>query len=121
MAEVARQAEHRGQLRDRLLLHLRRGGAAVERVVVGVQQHGRRVRRPRDRHGRLEHLPGVVRVRIGVHVLQPIGELVQGRALGVAAGVVVLEQRAERQQGGGALAQAGVLALQLLELLALAS
>ena len=41
VAEVLAEAEHRRQLGDDLLLHLRGGRPTVEGVVVGVDQHGR--------------------------------------------------------------------------------
>ncbi len=75
VAEVGVQAEHRGQRGDGLLLHLAGRGAAVQRVVVRVDEHRGEV----PGHGggvrRLEHLPGVARVEERVVVPQPPGEL----------------------------------------------
>jgi hypothetical protein len=59
-----------------LLLHLARWPAAVERVVVRVDQHRGQVAGHRDRVRRLEHLAGVVRVEVRVVPgPQAIGEL----------------------------------------------
>ena len=65
-------AEHRGDRGDRLLFQRRGGRAAVERVVVGVQQHRGRVGGPGHRVRRLEHLPDVVRLAVGVGVGEPL-------------------------------------------------
>ena len=96
--EVLRQREHLGDLRDRLALHLGRRGAAVEGVVVRVEQHRRRVGRPRDRRRRLEHLAGVARVGVRIGVAEPLGQLGERRALVVGRLVPVLQRGAERQQ-----------------------
>ena len=66
-----------GDLADRLNLHLRAGPAAVARVVVGVDRHGQRIGRPRQRMRRLEHLPGIERMEIGVVVAQPVRRRLQ--------------------------------------------
>jgi len=78
VAQVGAEAERRRQVGDDLLLHLRRDLAAVERVVVRVDEHRGDVTRHRDRVRRLQHLPGVVRVEIRVVVAHPLGELGEG-------------------------------------------
>ena len=79
MAEKIRPAEDRGDFADSLNLHLRAGPATVASVVVGVDRHGQRVSSPRQRMGRLEHLPGIERVKEGVVVAQPERDLFQNR------------------------------------------
>ena len=73
----AAQPEHLGQLRHDLLLHLGRGRAAVQGVVVRVDQHRGQVPGHRGRVRRLEHLPGIGRVEERVVVPQPPGELAE--------------------------------------------
>ena len=68
------QAEHHAQLLDDLDLERARARAAVERVVVGVDEHRRQVAGHRDRVRRLEHLAGVARVEEGVVVGHPLAE-----------------------------------------------
>ena len=63
--------------RDGLNLHLRAGPAAVARVVVGIDRHGQRIGCPRHRMRRLEHLPGIERMKVGIVVAQPVRDLVQ--------------------------------------------
>ncbi len=92
-------AEHRGQPRDDLALHLRRRRPAVERVVVGVDEHRRQL--PGDRRGvrRLEHLPGVAGMEEGVVVAQPLRQLRERRLhplLGDVERGVRLERRVLR-------------------------
>ena len=79
VAEVAGQPEHPGQLGGDLAFH--RGGrrAAVQGMVVGVDQHRGEVAGHRGRVRGLEHLPGVARVEERVIVRQPAGELREGR------------------------------------------
>ena len=55
-----------------LLLHRRGGPAAVEGVVVRVEEHRQRVGEPGDRMRRLEHLPDIERMMIRVVVLQSL-------------------------------------------------
>jgi hypothetical protein len=98
VAEMLREAEHGGELRDRLLLHLGGRRPPVERVVVRVEQHRGRVGRPGDRGGRLEHLPGIARIGVRVRVVEPPGQFRERRAFGVGRVVGVLGHRAERQQ-----------------------
>ncbi len=50
---------------------------AVERVVVRVEPHGERVREPRHRVRRLEHLAGVERMEVRVVVLEPRRDLLE--------------------------------------------
>ncbi len=77
VAEVRVVAEHRGELRDGLPLHRRGGGAAVQRVVVRVDQHGGEVADHGGGVRGLEHLARVARVEEGVVVLQSPGELLE--------------------------------------------
>ena len=81
MPERLAVAEHRGDRRDRLALHLGGRRPAVERVVVRVQQHRRGVGRPGQRMRRLEHLPDVVRLAVGVGVGEALGERGERRRL----------------------------------------
>ncbi len=78
VAQVRGQAEHIGQLRHGLLLHPRGGRPAVQRVVVGVDQHRREVADDGRRMRRLEHLPGIGRVEERVVLAQPLGEDAEG-------------------------------------------
>ncbi len=64
-------AEHGGDLADCLDLHLGAGPSAVARMVVGVDVHGQRVGRARQRVRRLQHLPGVEGMEVGIVVAQP--------------------------------------------------
>jgi hypothetical protein len=75
VAQVLGQAEHRGQLRHDLLLHPGGGGPAVERVIVGVDQHRADVADDRGRVRRLEHLPRVPGMEERVVVSQPLVQL----------------------------------------------
>ena len=70
--------EHVGKLGDDLLLHLRGGRPAVQRVVVRVDEHGGDVPDHRDRVRWLEHLPGVAGVEERVILAQPAGQLGEG-------------------------------------------
>ena len=69
-------------------------GPAVERVVVGVDEHRRQVAGHGHRVRRLEHLPGVARVEEGVVVGHPLAEGVprggQPLRVGLARGVRVV-------------------------------
>ena len=84
MAEMLRKTEHLRQRRNRLQLHRRAGASAVERVVVGVQRHRQRIGRARDGMRRLQHLSGVQRVRVGIVVVHPLGNLAEDRRGGFA-------------------------------------
>ena len=75
VSEVRRVAEHPGQIGDHLLLHPGGRRAAVERVVVGVDQHRRQVADDRGRVRRLQHLADVARVEERVVVPQPLQQL----------------------------------------------
>jgi hypothetical protein len=98
MTERLRVAEHRGDRRDRLVLHAGRRRAAIEGVVVGVEQHRGGVGGPRQRMGRLEHLADVVGVAIGVGVGEALDERVERLALGRCGGHRVGAQRPERRE-----------------------
>ena len=86
--EVAQEGlgvvEHRRDGGDRLALQRRRRRTAVQRVVVGIDQHRHQVGGRRGGVRRLEHLAGVAGMEEGVVVTQAAAELVQhpGRALG---------------------------------------
>ena len=71
VAQEFRPAEDSGDPPDGLNLHLRAGPATVARVVVGIDLHGQRIGGPRHRMRRLEHLPGIERMEVGVVVTQP--------------------------------------------------
>jgi hypothetical protein len=73
--EVVGVSEHRRQLGDNILFHRGRRRSAVERVVVGVDQHRGDVADHRRRVRRLEHLGGVARVVERVVVAQPSAQL----------------------------------------------
>ena len=62
VTEVGVQAEHGGQQGDRLLLHLAGRGAAVQGVVVRVDEHRGEIAGHGGRVRGLEHLAGVGRV-----------------------------------------------------------
>ena len=70
VAQKLRPAEHAGDLGHRLDLHLRAGAAAVAGVVVGIDLHGQRIGGARHRMRRLEHLPGIERMEVGIVVAQ---------------------------------------------------
>ncbi len=78
VAQVAGEPEHGGQVSDHLLLERRRGGAAVEGVVVGVDQHRAEVADDRGGVGRLEHLADVAGVEERVVVPQPVLQVLGG-------------------------------------------
>ena len=88
------EPEHGAQLLDHLDLQPAGPGAAVERVVVGVDEHRREVAGDRHRVRRLEHLAGVARVEEGVVVGHPLAERVPGGGqplrVGLARGVRVV-------------------------------
>ena len=76
--------EQRRQLGDRLLLHLAGHRPAVERVVVGVHEHGRDVAGGRRGVRRLEHLAGEPRVEEREVPVHPALELLPRRRPAVA-------------------------------------
>ena len=71
MAEMGRPADHGGEPGHRVALHERTRPAAIEGMIVRVDQHGQGIGQPRHRVGRLEHLPGVERMEVRVVVRQP--------------------------------------------------
>ena len=81
--EVTRRgpAEHGGDLRDGLHLHLRAGAAAIPGMIVRVDSHGQRVSGAGNGMRRLEHLPGIQRVEIGIVVAQPERRLPESAAI----------------------------------------
>jgi hypothetical protein len=90
VAQVRLVVEHGRQLSDDLSFHRRAGRAAVQGVVVGVDQHRREMADHGHGVGRLEYLARVVRVEEESVVLQTARE--QGEGLGEAL-VVHLEGR----------------------------
>ena len=77
VAQKLGPAEEASDRLDGLDLHLRAGPAAVAGVVVGIDGHGQRIGGPRHRMRRLEHLPGIKGVEVGVVVAQPAGHIRQ--------------------------------------------
>src|SRR5580704_16728147 len=77
MAEKILPVEHCGDFGDGLFFESAGGAAAIERVIVGIDEHRQRVGEARDGMRRLEHLAGVERVKVGVVVLEAGGEFVQ--------------------------------------------
>src|SRR5579863_2750340 len=73
MAEEILPAEHGGDFGDRLFFERARGTTAVERVIVGIDEHRESIGEARDRMRRLKHLAGVERVEIGIVVLKAGG------------------------------------------------
>ena len=111
-----RQPEHDAQLVDDL--HLQPAGPrpAVERVVVGIDEHRRQVAGHGHGVGRLEHLARVARVKEGVVVGHPLAEGVPrgGQAVGSRGaggiGLVRAEARLPRaDERGGARNEVGEL------------
>ena len=62
-------AEHGGNFRDRLFFHRGSGAPAVQRMIVRIQPHGQRVGQPCHRVRRLQHLPGVQRMKIRIVIV----------------------------------------------------
>ena len=107
VAEVLAPAEHARELGDRLVLHRRAGAPAVERVVVGVDPRRQRVREPRHRVRRLQHLTGVERMEVREVVVQSRRDLEQHVADRRGAGRIGVRRRQRgesllepRQRGG---------------------
>ena len=73
VTEVFCPTEHAGDLGDSFDLHFRAGAPAITGVVVGVNRHGQRIGGARHGMRRLEHLPSIQRVEIGVVVAEPPG------------------------------------------------
>ena len=72
VAKMFVPAEHGGDFAHRFDLHARAGAAAIEGVVVGVEPRSHGVGGARDGVGRLEHLPRIKRMKIGI-VVAPCG------------------------------------------------
>ena len=83
-------AKHARDSRNRLDLHLRAGSSAVAGVVVRVDRHRQRIGGARHRVRRLQHLPRIEGMEIGVVVAQPVGRLfrepLHGRGVRVGFG-----------------------------------
>ena len=73
MAEEILPPEHRRDFPDRFFLHRRSGAPAVESVIIRIDPHRERIGQACYRMWRLEHLPGVERVEVGIVVLEAIG------------------------------------------------
>ncbi len=104
MPEVRVPADHARESRHRLLLHPRTRAAPVERVVVGIDEHGERVREARHGVRGFQHLPHVERMLIGEVVVHSPGRLEQGRTdacrvRALAGGGQTSETRRERVDG----------------------
>ena len=80
VAEVLPEAEHRRHPGDDLLLHLRGGRAAVERMVVRVDEHCGRIAEDGRRMRRLEHLADISRVAERIVVPEPLSQAIKGGA-----------------------------------------
>src|SRR5271165_4609530 len=65
--------KHMRNFRHRLFFHCGRGAAAVKCMIVGIDPLRKRVRKTRDRMGRLEHLPGIERMEVGIVILKFFG------------------------------------------------
>ena len=74
---ISRIPEHLAQLSQHLALHHGRGTAAIDRVVVRVDHHGRHVCGHRHRMRRLQHLSRVLRVKIRKIVVEAVRELLK--------------------------------------------
>ncbi len=95
MTERARPAEHPADFGDALFFHGGTGAPAIERVVVRIDPQRQGVGDARDRVRRLEHLPGVLGVMVGVVVVHAAGDRLQH--LGCRRGVEI--RRKVRQVG----------------------
>ncbi len=78
-----------GDFANRFYFHARAGAASVEGMVVGVDYHGERIGGAGQRVGRLEHLPGVKRMEVGIVVRHSLGHLVHHRGHGVDCGCLL--------------------------------
>ncbi len=74
VAKIFCPAEHGGESADCLDLHLRAGAAAVARMIVGIDLHGEGVGGAGQRMRRLEHLPGIEGMEVGVVVAEAVGD-----------------------------------------------
>ncbi len=72
VAKVGFPAEHTGNGAYRFHLHRRAGAAAIQRMIVRVQKHGKRIGSVGDGVGRLEHLARVKRMEVRVVVRQSL-------------------------------------------------
>ena len=72
MAQKFGPAKHLRNLGHCLDLHLGAGAASVAGVVVRIDRHGQRIGGTRHRVWRLEHLPGIKGMEIGIVVAQPV-------------------------------------------------
>jgi hypothetical protein len=88
VAKVLRPAKHAGKLADRLNFHLRTGPSAVASMVVGIDLHRQSVGGAGKRMRRLEHLPGIQRVEVGIVVAQTVGDALKNAChpLGIRGG-----------------------------------
>src|SRR6267154_5286525 len=77
MAEEIVPAEHCGDFGDCFFFHRGSSAAAIERVIVGIDPHSEGVSETSDGVRRLEHLPSVEGMKIGIVVLQAFGGALQ--------------------------------------------
>ena len=84
VAEMLGPVEHLREGGYGFDLHGGAGAAAVERVIVGIDRHGQRVGGAGDGVGRLQHLPGVERVGVGVVVVEAGRDLLEDGGRGFA-------------------------------------
>ncbi len=75
MPERLLPAEDGTEFPDALFLHFRTGSTAIEGVIVGIDPQGHCVGEPCNRVRRLEHLPGITRVKIRKVVVHAGGDL----------------------------------------------
>ena len=96
VTQVRGEAEHPGQLRHDLLFHPGGGRAAVECVVIGVDEHRREVADDGGWMRRLEHLPRVGRMEERIVFSEPLGKILEDTGdllVAYPQGRVALERR----------------------------
>lgn len=70
VAQMMRPVKHLRQRGDGFNLHGGAGTASVKRVIIGVDRHGERIGSAGDGMWRLQHLPCVERVGVGVVIVE---------------------------------------------------
>lgn len=70
VAEKLGPTKHGCDFANGFFFHGGAGAAAVERVIVGIDEHGKSVGQASDWMRRFEHLPGVERMEIGIVFLE---------------------------------------------------
>ena len=86
MSQKICPAKHCGNCANSFHFHARAGTAAVECVIVGIDVHGQRISGAGERVRRLEHLPGVKRMEIGIVVCHSLRHLAHDRGHGFEGG-----------------------------------